>query len=60
MKKPVEKSSDTDSNREMETKLLSLMSENDQLQAKVEHYKALLERSMRVIEKMKRDQRCIA
>ena len=60
MKKPVEKSSDSDSNREMETKLLSLMSENDQLQAKVEHYKALLERSMRGIEKIKRDQRCIA
>ena len=60
MDESIEKPGDSDSDREMETKLLSLMSENDQLQAKVEHYKSLLERSMLVIEKMKRDQRCIA
>ena len=47
-----EDAADTD----METRLLQLMSANEQLQAKAAHYKILLERAMRVIAKMK--QRC--
>jgi DNA polymerase-3 subunit beta len=41
---------------DLETKVFQLLQENDQLQAKAEHYKALLERAMRVIEKMKAEQ----
>ena len=57
MKESVEKprpDSDT------ETRILQLLSENEQLEAKAEHYKALLERAMRVIEKMKEKDRCVA
>jgi hypothetical protein len=44
------------SDNELETKVFQLLQENDQLQAKVEHYQALLDRAMRVIGKMKADQ----
>ena len=44
----------------MDTKMFQLISENEQLHAKAEHYKALLERAMRVIEKMKAKDRCVA
>ena len=41
---------------DMETKVCQLLQENDQLRAKTEHYKALLERAMRLLEKTKADQ----
>jgi hypothetical protein len=44
------------SDNELETKVFQFLQENDQLQAKVEHYKALLDRAMRVIEKLKAEQ----
>ena len=56
MKKPAEKPR---SESDTETQMLQLLSENEQLQAKAEHYKALLERAMRVIEKMKEKDRCV-
>jgi len=57
MREPVKKPrSDSDS----ETRILQLLSENEQLEAKAEHYKALLARAMRVIEKMKEKDRCVA
>jgi len=42
---------------ELETKVLQLLMENDQLQARAEQYKVLLDRAMRVIEQMQCDQR---
>ena len=42
---------------DLQTRFFQLQMENDQLQAKVEHYKTLLDRAMRAIEKMKNDQR---
>jgi len=42
---------------DMETKVFQLLHENDQLQAKAEHYKTLLDRAMRLIERMKSEQR---
>jgi len=42
---------------DLETKVFQLSQENDQLQAKAEHYKVLLDRAMRVIEKMQHEQR---
>ena len=57
MKEPAEKPH-SDNNTEM--RILQLLSENEQLEAKAEHYKALLARAMRVIEKMKEKDRCVA
>jgi len=42
---------------DLETKVFQLLQENDQLQAKAEHYKVLLDRAMRVIAKMQHEQR---
>ena len=42
---------------ELETKVFQLLQENDQLHAKAEQYKVLLDRAMRVIESMRNDQR---
>ena len=56
MKKVVETPC-TDDDTDLQTRFFQLQMENDQLQAKVEHYKTLLDRVMRVIEKMKNDQR---
>ena len=45
---------------ETETRILQLLSENEQLHARAEHYKALLVRAMRVIAKAKEKDRCVA
>jgi len=42
---------------DLQTRFFQLQMEHDQLQAKVEHYKILLDRAMRVIAKLKDDQR---
>ena len=42
---------------DLQTRFFQLQMANDQLQAKVEHYQLLLNRAMRVIERMKNDQR---
>jgi hypothetical protein len=42
---------------DMETKVFQLLQEKDQLQAKAEQYKMLLDRAMLVIERMRNDQR---
>jgi len=42
---------------DMEMEVFQLLQENDQLQAKVEHYRILLDRAMRAIERMKNEQR---
>jgi len=49
-----------DDDTDLQTRFFQLQMENDQLQAKVEHYKILLDRAMRVVEKMKNDQRVCA
>ena len=46
-----------DDDTDLQTRFFQLQMENDQLQAKVEHYKTLLNRAMRVIERMKSEQR---
>ena len=46
-----------DDDTDLQTRFFQLQMENDQLQAKVEHYKHLLDRAMRAIEKLKSDQR---
>jgi len=53
--KNMEESPVTDN--DLETKVFRLLQENDQLQAKAEHYKVLLDRAMRVIERMQNTQR---
>jgi len=42
---------------DLQTRFFQLQMENDQLHAKVEHYQLLLNRAMRVIERMKNEQR---
>ena len=42
---------------DLQTRFFQLQMEHDQLQAKVEHYQLLLNRAMRVIERMKNEQR---
>ena len=49
-------SDDTD----LQTRFFQLLSENEQLQAKAVHYKTLLDRAMRVIEKLQHEQRVSA
>jgi len=45
-----------DDDTDWQTRFFQLQTENDQLQAKAEHYKVLLERAMCVIAKMKKQQ----
>jgi len=45
-----------DDDTDWQTRFFQLQTENDQLQAKAEHYKVLLERAMCVIAKMKKHQ----
>ena len=47
----------SDDDTDLHTRFFQLQMESDQLHAKVEHYKRLLDRAMRLIEKMKNDQR---
>jgi hypothetical protein len=47
----------SDDDTDLQTKFFQLQMENDQLHAKIEHYKQLLDRSMRVIAKLKSEQR---
>ena len=46
-----------DDDTDLQTRFFQLQMEQDQLQAKVEQYKVLLDRAMRVIERMKNEQR---
>jgi hypothetical protein len=46
-----------DDDTDLQTRFFQLQMENDQLHARAEHYKTLLDRAMRVIAKMKDDQR---
>jgi hypothetical protein len=55
--KKIEESPCPDDFTDLQTRFFQLQMENDQLHAKAEHYKVLLERAMRVIERMKNDQR---
>jgi hypothetical protein len=55
--KKMDESPRPDDDTDLQTRFFQLQMENDQLQAKVEHYKTLLDRAMRVVEKMKNDQR---
>ena len=48
---------DSDDDTDLQTRFFQLQMENDQLQARAEHYKVLLDRAMLVIERMKSDQR---
>jgi hypothetical protein len=55
--KEMDESPYPDDDTDLQTRFFQLQMENDQLQAKTEHYRVLLDRAMRVIEKMKNDQR---
>jgi hypothetical protein len=55
--KEVYESPCSDADTDLETKMLRLVSENDCLHAKAEQYKMLLDRAMRVIERMKNERR---
>jgi DNA polymerase-3 subunit beta len=49
-----------DVDTDLQTRFFQLQMEHDQLQAKVEYYKLLLDRAMRAIERMKSEQRVCA
>ena len=51
---------DSDDDTDLQTRFFQLLSENEQLQAKAVHYKTLLDRAMRVIEKLQHEQRVSA
>ena len=55
--KKVDESPRPDDDTDLQTRFFQLQMENDQLQAKVEQYKTLLDRAMRLIERMKNEQR---
>jgi hypothetical protein len=55
--KEIDESPYPDDDTDLQTRFFQLQMENDQLQAKTEQYKNLLDRAMLVIERMKNDQR---
>jgi len=60
MEKPmreIDESPYSDDDTDLQTRFFQLQMEQDQLQAKVAHYKTLLDRAIRIIERMKNDQR---